>query len=160
MAGSRGVPKINRTYLLEDFDKARAKVNVDKLVFAEVDFAHPYVMSPRRAKEFLFLGEKIDAAEALRIGMINRVVPRASLEAETASLAARIAQMPRFGLLLAKKAINQAEDRMGMRDTMDSTFALHHVAHAHNALTSEDHLKGENAKTMAKSLAKSDPTRS
>ena len=31
-----GVPKINRTYLLEDFDKARAKVNVDKLVFAEV----------------------------------------------------------------------------------------------------------------------------
>ncbi len=31
-----GVPKINRTYLLEDFDKARAKVNVDKMVFAEV----------------------------------------------------------------------------------------------------------------------------
>ena len=31
-----GVPKINRTYLLEDFDRARAKVNVDKLVFAEV----------------------------------------------------------------------------------------------------------------------------
>ncbi len=123
-------------------------------------FAHPYVMSPRRAKEFLFLGEKIDAAEALRIGMINRVVPRASLEAETASLAARIAQMPRFGLSLAKKAINQAEDRMGMRDTMDATFALHHVAHAHNALTSEDHLQGENAKTMARSLARSDPNRS
>ena len=122
-------------------------------------FAHPYVMSPRRAKEFLFLGEKIDAAEALRIGMINRVVPRASLEAETAGLAARIAQMPRFGLALAKKAINQAEDRMGMRDTMDATFALLHVAHAHNALTSDDHLKGENARTMARSLARTDPTR-
>ncbi len=117
-------------------------------------FAHPYVMSPRRAKEFLFLGEKIDAAEALRIGMINRVVPRAALEAETLSLAARIAAMPRFGLALAKKAINQAEDRMGLRDAMDGAFALHHVAHAHNALTSEDDLAGENAKTMARSLGK------
>jgi enoyl-CoA hydratase len=115
-------------------------------------FAHPYVMSPRRAKEFLFLGEKIDAAEAHRIGMINRVVPRASLEAETMSVAQRIAQMPRFGLALAKKAINQAEDRMGLRDTMDATFALHHVAHAHNALTSEDHLAGQDAKSMAKGL--------
>ena len=53
---------------------------------------------------------------------------------------------------LAKKAINQAEDRMGLRDVMDATFALHHLAHAHNSLTSEDHLAGLNAKSMAKSL--------
>src|SRR5262249_11686739 len=115
-------------------------------------FAHPYVMSPRQAKEFLFLGEKMTAPEAHRIGMINRVVPRASLEDETMSLANRIAAMPRFGLALAKKAVNQAEDRMGLRDTMDATYGLHHVAHAHNALTSEDHLAGQNAKTMAKGL--------
>ncbi len=115
-------------------------------------FAHPYVMSPRQAKEFLFLGERMPAAEAHRIGMINRVVPRASLEAETLGVATRIAAMPRFGLALAKKAINQAEDRMGLRDTMDATFALHHVAHAHNAMTSTDHLAGQDAKSMAKGL--------
>jgi enoyl-CoA hydratase len=115
-------------------------------------FAHPYVMSPRQAKEFLFLGEKMKAAEAHRIGMINRVVPRASLEDETLAIANRIAMMPRFGLALAKKAVNQAEDRMGLRDTMDATYGLHHVAHAHNALTSEDHLAGQNAKTMAQNL--------
>lgn len=115
-------------------------------------FAHPFVMSPRLAKEFLFLGERITAARAHEIGMVNRVVPRAQLEAETRSIAERISEMPRFGLALAKKAINQAEDRMGLRDVMDATFALHHLAHAHNSLTSEDHLAGLNAKSMAKSL--------
>jgi enoyl-CoA hydratase len=115
-------------------------------------FAHPYVMNPRLAKEFLFLGEKLGAERARDIGMINRVVPRASLEAETLAIAARIADKPRFGLALTKKAINQAEDRLGMRDTMDATYALHHLAHAHNELTSDDHLQGQDAKSMAKSL--------
>ena len=39
-------------------------------------FAHPWVMGPRQAKEFLFLGERVDAARALQLGMVNRVVPR------------------------------------------------------------------------------------
>jgi enoyl-CoA hydratase len=115
-------------------------------------FAHPHVMSPRLAKEFLFLGEKIGARRAYEIGMINRVVARSELEQETLLIAARIGEKPRFGLALAKKAINQAEDRMGLRDTMDATFALHHLAHAHNSLTSEDHLAGQDAKSMAKTL--------
>ena len=115
-------------------------------------FAHPFVMAPRLAKEFLFLGERLDAQRAYAIGMINRVVPRSTLEAQTLAIAERIARMPRFGLALAKKAINQAEDRMGLRDVMDATFALHHLAHAHNSLTSEDHLAGQDAKSMAKSL--------
>ena len=115
-------------------------------------FAHAHVMPPRLAKEFLFLGEKVKAQRAYEMGMINRVVPRDALERETFSVAERIAQMPRFGLMLTKKAINQAEDRMGLRDTMDATFALHHLAHAHNDLTSPDHLAGQDAKSMAKSL--------
>ena len=115
-------------------------------------FAHPFVMAPRLAKEFLFLGEKLSAARAHEIGMINRVVPRERLADETLAIAERIASMPRFGLALAKKAINQAEDRMGLRDVMDATFALHHLAHSHNSLTSEDHLAGHDAKSMAKGL--------
>jgi enoyl-CoA hydratase len=115
-------------------------------------FAHPFVMSPRLAKEFLFLGERMPAERAAQIGMINRVVPRARLVEETLAIADKIAAMPRFGLALAKKAINQAEDRMGLRDAMDATYALHHLAHAHNSLTSEDHLAGQDAKSMAKGL--------
>ncbi|HTM22210.1 MAG TPA: enoyl-CoA hydratase [Kofleriaceae bacterium] len=115
-------------------------------------FAHPFVMNPRLAKEFLFLGERMPAVRAAEVGMVNRVVPRAALEAETLAIAERIGAMPRFALALAKKAINQAEDRLGLRDVMDATYALHHLAHAHNQLTSEDHLAGEDARSMAKKL--------
>ncbi|HUQ03847.1 MAG TPA: enoyl-CoA hydratase [Kofleriaceae bacterium] len=115
-------------------------------------FAHPFVMSPRLAKEFLFTGERMPAERAERIGMINRIVPRARLVDDTFAVADKIAAMPRFGLALAKKAVNQAEDRMGMRDVMDATYALHHLAHAHNSLTTEDHLAGQDAKSMAKGL--------
>lgn len=117
-------------------------------------FAHPFVMSPRKAKEFLFLGDRMSAAEALRVGMINRVVARERLESDTLDIANRIAQQPRFALALAKKAINQAEDRMGLRDSMDATYALHQLAHAHMAMTSDDHIGGQDARSMAEALKK------
>ncbi len=119
-------------------------------------FAHPYVMPPRWAKEFLYLGERWPAERALQAGMINRVVPRADLAETVMTAAEKIAAMPRMGLALTKKAINQAEDRMGLRDTMDATFALHQFAHAHNALSSDDHLQGQDAKSMAAALKKSE----
>lgn len=116
-------------------------------------FAHPWVMGPRAAKEFLFTGDRFGAAQAKEWGMVNRVVPRAELEAETMALAEKIAAMPRFGLALTKKAVNQAEDLMGMRTGMDSVFGLHHFAHAHNAEVGADSLGGMNAKTMKASAS-------
>src|SRR6202789_1183785 len=65
-------------------------------------FAHPWVMGPRFAKEFLFLGEKISAPRAHELGMINRVVPGVDLENETLDVARRIGAMPRLGLALTK----------------------------------------------------------
>ncbi|GAA2643193.1 enoyl-CoA hydratase [Dactylosporangium fulvum] len=111
-------------------------------------FAHPWVMGPRFAKEFLFLGERVDAQRALALGMVNRVVPRDELETSTMDIARRIAQMPRLGLALTKKAVNQAEDLMGLRAGMDSVFGLHHVAHAHNAEIGTDSLAGHDARSM------------
>lgn len=111
-------------------------------------FAHPWVMGPRFAKEFLFTGERVGAERALQLGMVNRVVPRAELEAETIALAEKIAEMPRLGLALTKMAVNQAEDLMGMRAGMDAAFGLHHVAHAHNAEASGDSLAGQDARSM------------
>jgi enoyl-CoA hydratase len=111
-------------------------------------FAHPWVMGPRQAKEFLFLGERVDAARALQLGMINRVVPRDQLEQEVDGIAERIAAMPRLGLALAKKAVNQAEDAMGLQVGMDSVFGLHHLAHAHNAETGTDALAGHTGRSM------------
>jgi enoyl-CoA hydratase/carnithine racemase len=111
-------------------------------------FAHPWVMGPRFAKEFLFLGERVPAARAYELGMVNRVVPRASLREETLDLAGRIATMPRLGLALTKRAVNQSEDLMGLRTGMDSVFGLHHVAHAHNAEVGADSLGGQDARSM------------
>ena len=115
-------------------------------------FAHPFAMPARVAKEMLFLGERMPAERAYQVGMVNRVVPREKLREETLAVAKRMAEMPRFALALAKKAVNQAEDRMGLRDSMDAAFALHHLAHAHNTLTTPDHLAGEDAKSMAAKL--------
>ncbi|GIH72859.1 MULTISPECIES: enoyl-CoA hydratase [Sphaerimonospora] len=111
-------------------------------------FAHPWVMPPRIAKEFLFTGDRMGAARAHEVGMVNRVVPREQLEAETFALAEKIAAMPRLGLALTKKAVNQAEDLQGMHTGMDSVFGLHHLAHAHNAETSADSLAGMDPKSM------------
>jgi enoyl-CoA hydratase len=57
-------------------------------------------------------------------------------------LADRVAEMPRMGLALTKRAVNQAEDLQGMHAGPDSVFALHHVAHSHNAETAMDSLGG------------------
>jgi enoyl-CoA hydratase len=111
-------------------------------------FAHPWVMGPRQAKEFLFLGERISAARAYELGMINRVVPRDQLADEVTAMATKISAMPGLGLALTKKAVNQAEDAMGMQVGMDSVFGLHHLAHAHNAETGADSLAGHDARSM------------
>lgn len=111
-------------------------------------FAHPWVIGPRAAKEILFTGDRFSAQRAYEWGMVNRVVPSESLEQETLAIAERIADMPRFGLALTKRAVNQCEDAMGMRNGMDSVFGLHHFAHAHNAEVGADSLGGMDARSM------------
>jgi enoyl-CoA hydratase len=116
-------------------------------------FAHPWMLGPRLAKEVLFTGGRFGAERAYQAGMVSRVVPRASLEAVTFELAGQVAEMPAFGLALAKRAINQCEDLMGMRPGMDSVFGLHHLAHAHNAEVAGDYLAGLDARGMKASGA-------
>lgn len=111
-------------------------------------FAHPWALGSRFAKEILFTGDRFTARRGYEVGMVNRVVPRADLESETRALAARIAEMPRFGLALTKKAVNQCEDLMGQRAGMDSVFGLHHFAHAHNAEVGRDSLGGMDVNSM------------
>ncbi len=116
-------------------------------------FAHPWMLGPRLAKEVLFTGGRFGAERAYQAGMVSRVVPRASLEAVTFELAGQVAEMPAFGLALAKRAVNQCEDLMGMRPGMDAVFGLHHLAHAHNAEVSGDYLAGLDARGMKASGA-------
>ncbi len=111
-------------------------------------FAHPWVMSPRVAKEFLFTGDRFDARRALEVGLVNQVVARVDLDDRVDGIAERIAKMPAFGLALTKKAVNQAEDLQGLRSGLDSVFGLHHMGHSHNAEVAGDSLSGMNARGM------------
>jgi enoyl-CoA hydratase len=111
-------------------------------------FAHPWVMPPRIAKEFLYTGDRMSAQRAYEVGMVNRVVPRAELADRTMELATRIADMPRLGLALTKRAVNQAEDLQGLHAGLDSAFGLHHLAHAHNSETAKDSLGGMDVRAM------------
>lgn len=97
-------------------------------------FAHPWEIGPRKAKEMLFTSDWLSAEDALRLGMLNHVVPRAELQAFTLRLAERIAQKPAFALKLAKEAVNAAEDAQGRVSAMQTAFALHQVAHSHNMI--------------------------
>jgi enoyl-CoA hydratase len=117
-------------------------------------FAHPFQMGPRFAKEFLFLGERVDAARAHELGMINRVVSQSALETETIAIAEKIAAMPRMALTLTKKAVNFAEDEMGLRATMDHSFALHQLAHASSAEASGSAIMGVTVESMKMSDGK------
>ncbi len=67
----------------------------------------------RKAKEFLWTGDFIDAHEAHRLGMVNHVVPDDKLEAGTRWLAKRIARNSEYALRVSKMSINQAADIMG-----------------------------------------------
>ena len=67
----------------------------------------------KKAKEYLWTGDFIDASEALRLGLVNRVVPRDKLEEATLWLARRIALNSLYSLQVSKMSINQAADIMG-----------------------------------------------
>lgn len=95
-------------------------------------FTHPYEAGARLAKEMLFTGRAITADEALRHGMINKVVARDELESETLAMATHIARRPSIGLTLAKQSVNNTLDAMGMYTAIQSAFGLHHVGHNHN----------------------------
>lgn len=95
-------------------------------------FAHPWELGTRKAKELLFTGDELSAAEALQLGMVNRVVSRDQLEGAVLEMARRIAAKPSFGLKLAKQACNQARDAQGFWTAQQAAFSLQHLGHSNN----------------------------
>lgn len=64
----------------------------------------------KHALDLMVTGRRIDAAEALAMGLVNRVVPAASLEAETMAMAAELAELSPATMSLGLRAFYQAED--------------------------------------------------
>ncbi len=112
-------------------------------------FAHCHELNVRIAKEFLFLGERMNAQRAYEMGMVNRVVPREQLADEVLKIASRIAEQPRLALQLAKQACNHMETLAGKNAGIDAAFGYHHFAHANNTLVKGDYIAGFDGKKMA-----------
>jgi len=68
----------------------------------------PRLVGLHKAKELAFLGEIISAGEAAEIGIVNRVVAAAELQATVGELAGRLAALPPIPLSMMKMALNQS----------------------------------------------------
>jgi len=110
--------------------------------FAKVGFSGDYggtyflthLVGAAKARELYYLSDRIDAKEAERLGLVNRVVPDASLESETRALAARIATGAAVAFRYMKENLNRAQEGASAEECLDLE-ATHHV---HTGLT-EDH---------------------
>jgi len=74
----------------------------------------PWVIGMKHTKELLLLGERVSAAEAYRMGIVNRVVPAPDLMAEAKKVALRMARLPAIAMKQNKEAINRAYDMRGL----------------------------------------------
>jgi 2-(1,2-epoxy-1,2-dihydrophenyl)acetyl-CoA isomerase len=110
--------------------------------FANVGFSGDFggsffmtqLVGPAKTRELYYLSERIPANEALRLGLVNRVVPDEKLAAETRELAVRLAHGPGVAYRYMKENIARAASGGGLYECLDAE-ATHHV---HTGLT-EDH---------------------
>ena len=67
----------------------------------------PRIVGITKAKEMLYTASRIDAEEAYRIGLINKIVPEASLMDEAVKLGQTMLEFPPHGLKIAKRCVNE-----------------------------------------------------
>ncbi|MDA0339806.1 MAG: enoyl-CoA hydratase/isomerase family protein [Proteobacteria bacterium] len=75
----------------------------------------PFLTHARAVHEFYLTGDAIDAAEMLRLGLVNRVVPLPDLLGQAQAMGERLALVPREALELKKRSLKAAYDAMGLR---------------------------------------------
>lgn len=92
----------------------------------------PFLIGQKKTNELLFTGDAISASEAERIGLINRVVPAARLDAEVNALVAKIAPTPLAVLRYTKLAILRAYDAMGLSQAVTANLDLSAILNASN----------------------------
>ena len=90
----------------------------------------PWVVGLRHARELLYSGDIIDAQEALRIGLVNKVFPDDELEAETMQYARRVAAMDPVVVQLMKACINQTAEITGFSQSLQYAIENGAIAEA------------------------------
>jgi enoyl-CoA hydratase/carnithine racemase len=97
---------------------------------APVTLLMPYLIGQKKTRELLLTGDLIDAVEAERIGLINRVVPADQLAAEVDALADRLARTPPEVIGPTKRMLNRAMDAAGFRLAVEAGLDLGAIVNA------------------------------
>ena len=90
----------------------------------------PWILGPRKTRELLYTGNLIDAQEAWRLGLVNKVVPRDKLDEEVNKLAQTISKVPAVCIECSKKLVNMAYELMNIRLVMERSSELEAMAMA------------------------------
>lgn len=96
----------------------------------------PRLVGMGRALEMCLTGEKVDAEQALGLGLVNRVVAPEALMTEATSLATRLAKLPTRAIGLTKRLMNES-----MTNTLNDQLELE-AYHQETAGKTEDHVEG------------------
>ena len=110
----------------------------------------PWELGIRKAKEFLLTGDRIDAHEAWRLGLVNKVVPRDELMDATLELAQKVALVPPVTAQVVKASINNVAELQGKSQSWKYHFMAHHWTH--NTATALDALEARKRKTSMKEV--------
>jgi enoyl-CoA hydratase len=103
-----------------------------------------WFVGPKKAKEVFFpTGAVINAADAVAMGLFNRVVPAADLADEVMAYARAVAQTPKDLLVLQKLAINRTQEAQGFRQALLQGAEIDAIAHASPAVRSVNRYIGE-----------------
>ncbi len=97
---------------------------------APVTLLMPYLVGQKKTRELLLTGDLIDAAEAERIGLVNRVVPEDRLAAEVDALADRLARTPPEVIAPTKLMLNRAMEAAGFLTAVEAGVDLGAIINA------------------------------
>jgi enoyl-CoA hydratase/carnithine racemase len=91
--------------------------------------AFAWRLGERRAKQAIWLNERLTAAEALDAGLVNWVVPEAELDSKVDAVAEQLLSVPREALSLSKATFQFMADRMGRSDVDSYHYVMHQFTH-------------------------------
>jgi len=124
-----GLHLVETTDLAIASDKARIGHPEQKMGLAGAAYMAAWnilAAGPKRARELLLIAEQLTPVDAVAMGLVNKVVPDAELEAAGEDWAERIVRLPRDAIAIGKAATHLALDSLGM----SSQFAHGYVMHA------------------------------
>ena len=121
-------------------DDARFSNPVARMTGVGVELlVEPWELGPRKAKELLLCAETLDAHDAERLGLVNKVVPRAELADAAREMADKVALVPPVTAQAIKDTINRTVDLQGQRESWRYHFMVHQfVSNTPTALAATD----------------------